>query len=55
MDGPDGLVHLLYMGEHIENHTNYLAAAVSSDGIPQMEIEAERHRHFGRGFARPGF
>ena len=23
------------------------------DGIPQMEIEAERHRHFGKGFARP--
>lgn len=33
VDGPDGLVHLMYMGEHIGNHTNYLAAAVSSDGI----------------------
>lgn len=33
VDGPDGLVHLMYMGEHVANHTNYLAAAVSSDGV----------------------
>ena len=33
VDGPDGLVHLLYLGEHTTNHTNYLAAAVSEDGV----------------------
>jgi len=33
VDGPDGAVHLIYMGEHKENHKNIVAAAVSQDGV----------------------